>query len=69
MGFIDKLFGGKKGENFTDTTDTMPDYQFWKIIEVSYKDAKGDYEVQQEMLATNLRKINTSLCTKSIPKT
>jgi hypothetical protein len=58
MGFLSNLFGGKKNEEFSPSSDLMPDDQFWNIIHSSYKKANGDFEAQQEVLESELQKIS-----------
>ena len=58
MGFLNNLFGGKKDQAFTAASDLMPEDQFWKIIHSSYKKAKGDFEVQQEVLDSELQQLS-----------
>jgi len=66
MGLFDKLFGGtKKGSkaeppknnNFTLSDKLMEEDMFWKIIQTTKDNAKGDFEEQQEELANELRKL------------
>ena len=57
MGILNRLFSGKKTEDFGPNAETMSDDQFWNLIHVSYEKANGDYEVQQRMLNNELRKI------------
>lgn len=57
MGFLSNLFGGKKRGEFTSTTDTMADDQFWKLIQLTYQKSNGDFEMQQQILHSELRKL------------
>ena len=67
MNFFSKLFGGSKkntnGErarnsNFTPSDQLMDEDEFWKIIERSKKSAARNFELQQEELANELRKLS-----------
>lgn len=58
MGILNKLFGGKKGNNVTPTTETMSDDQFWNIIHLSYKKGNGDFEAQQDALKNELLRLS-----------
>ena len=65
MGLFDKPFGGTKKNstpeppdtNFTVSDALMDEDQFWKIIQTAKDNANGDYEQQQEELASELRKL------------
>ena len=66
MGLFDKLFGGSKkhasGEppkntNFTLSDKLMDEDQFWKIIQTSKDNSRGNFEEQKEELAKELRKL------------
>lgn len=56
MAFLSKLFGGKKGGVFLPTSDTMPDEQFWELINFTFEQSEGDFEKQQQVLHEELRK-------------
>ncbi len=66
MGLFDKLFGGTKKDanarppkntNFTSSDKLMDEEQFWKIIQTTKDNSHGDFEEQQEALATELHKL------------
>src|SRR6188472_968506 len=66
MGLFDKLFGGAKKDsnaeppkniNFTSSDKLMDEDQFWKIIQTTKDNSRGDFEEQQEELANELRKL------------
>lgn len=64
MGFFDKLFGttgnGRSGEpsqniNFTASDKLMDEERFWQLIQSAKEKSNGDFEEQQDALATALR--------------
>jgi len=67
MGLFDKIFGKKEANKSInqipslpppqDTKELMDENQFWKIIEVSQSNSKGDYEKQQVELELELTKL------------
>ena len=67
MGLFDKIFGKKETNKSInqipslpppqDTKELMDENQFWKIIEVSQSNSKGDYEKQQVELELELTKL------------
>lgn len=65
MGLFDKLFSRTKKNStpeppkstFTASDALMDEDQFWGIIQTAKDRANGDYEQQQEELATELRKL------------
>jgi hypothetical protein len=60
MGLFNKLFGrGRNGNNkFTPSIELMPDDTFWRIITTTFDSSAGDFEVQQEELEKELRKLS-----------
>ncbi len=69
MGLFDKLFGGKKedsnveppeNKSFTSMDKLMNEDQFWKIVQITKDNSKGDFEKQQVELAKELRKLKPS---------
>lgn len=62
MGLFDKLFGGgnkSKDDSpaFITSEELMAEEQFWSIIKTSKDKSGGDFEQQQEELATALGKL------------
>ncbi len=66
MGIFEKLFGAtKKALNieppknisYVMTDNLMEEEIFWKIIQTTKDNSKGDFEKQQEVLAKELRKL------------
>jgi hypothetical protein len=68
MGIFDKLFGKKKAPITTkqtppseppqDSKELMDEDGFWKIIETTKSNSRGNYENQQEELKNELNKID-----------
>jgi len=61
MGIFDKLFGrtpNPHNNNFTPTTELMADEEFWKLIKLSFDHSHGDFEIQQEELKKELKKLS-----------
>ena len=59
MGIFDKIFGDKnKDVNFNESSDLMSEEQFWSIIKLTYQNANGDFDEQQNELIKELKKIS-----------
>lgn len=67
MGLFDKLFGTAKKDpkaapskniNFTSSDTLMDEDRFWKLIQTTREVSGGDFELQQELLAKELRKLS-----------
>ncbi|HMS68063.1 MAG: DUF4240 domain-containing protein [Saprospiraceae bacterium] len=66
MNFLEKLFGkinkrsnsgAQQIPNFNFTDKLMDEDEFWDIIKTTKEHSKGDYELQQEILESELSKL------------
>jgi hypothetical protein len=58
MGLLNRIFGSGENKAFHATTDTMPEIQFWNIIEESNIRSGGNFEKQQEILKKLLSQLS-----------
>ena len=65
MGFLNKIFGNKKTNNeplknngFIPSKELMDENKFWEIISTSKEKSSNDFELQQNELKNELKKLN-----------
>lgn len=58
MGFFDKLFSSKKGDDFKPSSDLMHEDHFWEIIQLTHDKANGEFDAQQSEMTKALHKLS-----------
>lgn len=56
MNLFKKIFGKQKSTDFIASDALLEENKFWEIIALTLKKSNGDYELQQEELAKELKK-------------